>query len=206
MSFYLILINLILIKSDELYIPVNLNFPNNFIISFPNDTFNRNIQIGLGQMDVPVTSNSINESVLEYFSVILRSIYNIPDNEQFIILRGFSIDDPSRTILTVYAKINGTSTQLNLDICNNNKIVEPITIKNDEIFKIINNFEGGFDYNYSYLDEGYEDMQRIENGYVTFTTVDTQKKYNGNNNTVVDFSECEELIKRDNGLEDNDNI
>ena len=79
-------------------------------------------------------------------------------------------------------------------------------IMNDEIFKIIDNFEGGYDYNYSYLDEGYEDMQRIENGYVTFTTVDTQKKYNGNNNTVVDFSECEELIKRDNGLEDNDNI
>ena len=79
-------------------------------------------------------------------------------------------------------------------------------IMNDEIFKIIDNFEGGYDYNYSYLDEGYEDMQRIENGYATFTTVDTQKYYNGSNNIVVDISECEELIKRDNGLEENDNI
>ena len=107
LSFYLILINLIIIKSDDVdnYNPIDID---DFDFDIPYIPYNNaiiddEIIIHRPVIDIPYILTTNDETFLGNCSVILRNIYNIPDNEKFTISREYISNNPSPINLTVYA-------------------------------------------------------------------------------------------------------
>ena len=72
---------------------------------------------------------------------------------------------------------------------------------------LLQNIETGFtseDYNTSNLEKGEDDIFEDEKMTVTLTTTQNQKNNTNNNMTIIDLGECEDLLRKEYNISDNE--